>query len=183
MPISRRAVPAVLVMGALCAPALANAAFPTFKTTKTIVVGKSIGGVALGSSPAKGKKAWGAKGAQCFDTDPGSGYCNWRKSKNDIYSGEGTFGFTKGKITKIELKSPVKGSGRAFVKPFTIPETSKKIGIGSKFSAVAKAYPKGKYSDSRKNIFKVQSGSRLTLFESFGTNKVAGISVEILPSD
>ena len=55
------------VLVAACAAPAADATLPKFKD-KTIVFGKSLGGVKLGSSPAAVKKAWGSAGALFGET-------------------------------------------------------------------------------------------------------------------
>ncbi|HST38699.1 MAG TPA: hypothetical protein VLK58_04285 [Conexibacter sp.] len=134
LPLLSTAVAALAV--AALAPA-AEAALPTFRD-RTIVIGKSIGGVALGATAASAKAAWGrARGlcdeATCFYR-PGDG----RQSTG----GEGSFSFTP-KVVRIELKAPLASgrAGYAYRAPFTTPKTDKGIGIGSTPAAVKRAYP------------------------------------------
>src|SRR3712207_3603136 len=126
---------AIVLAGALPA---ANAALPKFKNKK-IVVAKSIGGVKIGGTVKSAEKAWGK--ARCT-LDEGSGNCQWRVGNDDTsQKGEGAIGVVNNTVVSISLLAPVKASGGyKFTKPFTVPKTSKKVGIGSKIAQVKKAH-------------------------------------------
>lgn len=134
----RRALLPAVALALLVAPA-AQATLPKF-SDKTIVVGKSIGGVKLGMSGAAAKKAWGgAKGCLAF----GTASCIYRDAgSTQSNTGEGSFGFPKGKVTSIYIQAPIGAKGPKYVAPLSTPKTDKGIGLGSTVGAVKKAYPK-----------------------------------------
>lgn len=171
-------VSAVLV--ALGAAPAAQAALPKFKD-KTIVIGKSIGGVKLGASAAAAKKAWGgAAGGLCDDFS-----CLYRvKGDTNGTSGEGTLAFqNKTKVTRVSLKSAIAAKGgHTFKAPFTAPKTSKGIGLGSTAAKVKKAYPKTKESGNFLTIAGT-GGITTTLTYDTATKRVFEIVIEIVPSD
>ncbi|MDX6665773.1 MAG: hypothetical protein QOG68_1979 [Solirubrobacteraceae bacterium] len=133
-------VPLVVLAGTV---SLGEAALPKLKT-KTIVVGKSIGGVVLGASFKDAKKAWG-KGGKCVN-EFGSTNCTYETKKPA--DGQGQYSGTPGKkVTEIVITAglnPV-GNGPVFNTPLAKLKTSKGIHIGSTAKAVAKAYPKAKF--------------------------------------
>jgi hypothetical protein len=158
---------------ALVAAPAADAAFPKFKD-KTIVVGKSIGGVKLGSTIAKGKVAWGTAGGACLT--PTS--CFYRlKGDSNGTKGEGIFDASSGKIVNINIKAPTRSKGgHTYTAPFTTPKTSKGIGIGSTLAQVKKAYPKVKVNGT---FLELKSTGALTILEiDSPTKKVYAVTVQ-----
>jgi hypothetical protein len=133
-----RALLSAVALTLLVAPA-AQATLPKF-SDRTIVVGKSIGGVKLGMGAAAAKKAWGgAKGCLAF----GSASCIYRDAgSTQSNTGEGSFGFPGGKVTSIYIQAPFGAKGPRYVPPLSTPKTAKGIRLGSTVGAVKKAYPK-----------------------------------------
>jgi len=174
-----RTVLVATVLLALAAAPAADASLPKFKD-KTIVVGKSIGGVKLGASAATAKKAWGATGGLCDDFS-----CLYRvKGDSNGTSGEGTIAFQeKTKVTRVSLKSAVAAKGgHTFKPPFTTPKTSKGIGLGSTVAKVKKAYPKAKESGNYLTIAGA-GGIQTTITYDTATKRIFEIVIEIIPSD
>jgi len=176
------AVRLVLVAAALVALGAApsaQAALPKFKD-RTIVVGKSIGGVKLGAPAAAAKKAWGATGGLCDEFS-----CLYRvKGDTNGTSGEGTIAFqNKTKVTRVSLKSAIAAkAGHTFKAPFTTPKTSKGIGLGSTAAKVKKAYPKTKESGNFLTIAGA-GGISTTLTYDTATKRVFEIVIELIPDD
>lgn len=167
---------------ALCAAPSAQAALPKFKD-KTIVVGKSIGGVKLGAPAAAAKKAWGATGGLCDEFS-----CLYRvKGDSNGTSGEGTIAFqNKTKVTRVSLKSAVAAKGgHTFKAPFTTPTTSKGIGLGATAAKVKKAYPKAKAPYSSANFLTIAGagGIQTTFTYDTATKRVFEIVIELIPDD
>ena len=164
------------VLSALGAAPAAQAALPKFKD-KTIVIGKSIGGVKLGAPAAAAKKAWGATGGLCDEFS-----CLYRvKGDTNGTSGEGTIAFqNKTKVTRVSLKSAIAAtSGHTFKAPFTTPKTSKGIGLGSTAAKVKKAYPKTKESGNFLSIAG-KGGVETTLTYDSATKRVFEIVIELV---
>lgn len=165
MPAIRRAALAGALLVLLAVPS-AHATLPKF-ADKTIVVGKSIGGVKLGMGAAAAKKAWGgAKGCALF----GSASCIYRPAGSTQSSaGEGSFGFPGGKVTSVYIAAPLGAKGYLYKPPLSTPKTDKGIGIGSKLAAAKKAYPKATVSGTFMTI--TGKGGVSTTFEFYGDDK------------
>ena len=158
MPISlRRASVLALTLGLVVVPS-AQAKLPKPKTT-LIVPGKSIGGVTLNMSEAKAKRLWG-RGAKCttspgYGDVPSSDLCDWRDKGDPSYAAVAHITFNGGKVYLINLATAHTTDPRTF-KPtgrqFAAWKTAKGIAIGSKSSAVHKAYPAAKHNDSEGGI-------------------------------
>jgi hypothetical protein len=176
MPKTRRALLAAAALtAALTAPAAtALAALPVFRD-RTIVPGRSIGGVALGSTPAKARAAWGRSGGSCS-----AATCDYRVAGDSSgQRGEGSFSFQP-KIDRIQLKAPVGARGYVFRAPFTIPKTTSGIGIGSTVAAVKKAYPKARQVRGS-NILRLAGSGRIeTYFWYADDNRIFQIIIEDL---
>jgi hypothetical protein len=172
---------------ALALPASAGAALPKPSTT-LIVPGKSIGGVALGATASKVKKAWG-------NTKDCEFQCVYEGGKN---------GDETATNAGVLLESPASGSGPAKVwrvfltvgqkkvgnelKPdFNTPldefTTSKGIGIGSKISEVQKAYPSAKkLGETGFTSFTLKGKGEIeTTFTCAGAPKVTSVVVSSHP--
>lgn len=166
-----------VALSALGAAPAAQAALPKFKD-KTIVIGKSIGGVKIGAPAAAAKKAWGgAAGGLCDDFS-----CLYRvKGDTNGTSGEGTIAFqNKTKVTRVSLKSAIAAtSGHTFKAPFTTPKTSKGIGLGSTAAKVKKAYPKTKESGNFLTIAG-KGGVETYLTYDSATKRVFEIVIELV---
>lgn len=154
---------------ALALPAAAQAALP--KTANTLIVpAKSIGGLALGSSPTQVTKAWGT-----------SKQCEYQCLYEGANSGERAQALLESKDDGVTYKTwnltisaaNIEGTTKPnFKTPLTRFKTSKGIGIGSTVSELRRAYPKvKKYSSvyyalsgpgQSMTIFGLTTGSRLT---------------------
>ncbi len=167
-----RAVALLTSAVVLALPAAAQAKLPSPKS-KTIVFGKSIGGVKLGMSLAAAKKAWG-KGGKCADTSAQirQTRCDWLDKKN----GDANFTVSNGRVTYIGL-SPAVSSKTQKAKlsgPIAKFRTSKHIGMGSTLKALRKAYPKAR--DGAADTLAIRSGDVTTAFGNQG-GRIAGISI------
>lgn len=164
--IRRALLPAVVLV--LAAAPAAQATLPKFKD-KTIVVGKSIGGVKLGSSGAAAKKAWGgAAGCALF----GTASCIYRAAgSTQSNTGEGSFDFPNGKVRTVYISAPMGAKGPIYKAPLSTPKTDKGIGLGSKLSAIKKAYPKVKVSGNYVTL--AGKGGVTTTFTMYGSGASA----------
>jgi hypothetical protein len=128
---------AVLLL-ALSLPATAAAKFDP--SHKRIVINSSIAGVKLGQTPRAAKSAW--KGRVKCHRKGEAHACGFGSERRGhlgfIYASESKPVFQVSILAGISaLHRPV------FSKPFTTLKTSKGIGLGSKKSAVKRAYPGG----------------------------------------
>jgi hypothetical protein len=140
----------------MLAPA-AHAGLPVFKNTE-IVINKSFAGVTLGGTVSSAKKAWG-KPTYCDAT-----YCDYRKARQDISTGEGSFAQRDGTVFNAQLTAPRDADFNViFKKPITEPKTSKGIGIGSTKKQFLKAYPKAKDLGGG-SAYLIKKGKRQTQF-------------------
>jgi hypothetical protein len=140
---ARRAVPIVAVAAtiALGLPAAVTAHLP--KTdNKSIVPGRSMGGVKLDMKQAKVMSKWGP--AQCFP-----GFCAWEGKGKAGHRERATVSFVNGKVSQIVVNAKFTGDNLKFkAGPLAKWETSKHIRLGSSKGAVPKAYPGAKPNDS-----------------------------------
>jgi hypothetical protein len=162
-------------------PALASAALP--KTgTKSIVPGKSIGGLGLGGTQASVEKAWGKyAGGDCeqictYGSPTGAGAGEVRFETPD----ESHFTvFEVSIVTEIEY---VGGKDVANCDtPLAKFETSKKIHLCSTAGAVKKAYPKA-IKEANAYILK-GPGKVQTRFALDEADKVFSISITSRPPE
>ena len=136
MPVRRTVVIAVLI-GCLAA-AVAQASLP--RATSTLIVpGRSIGGVAMGSSVDKARAAWGP-GSTCAITAAGDGTCSYL---DDVQASTGRASFTAtgNRIVQVFVYAPYDGAARAYklTGPLTTFHTAKGIHIGSAAAKVRRA--------------------------------------------
>lgn len=176
--VRRRACIAAAVAGVLVmalAP-LAHASLPkTIK--KTIVPGKSIGGLGLGGTTASVEKAWGPyPGGKCEQI------CTYGAPKGGS-AGEVRLETTDSvhfKVFEVLIKTEVEFSGGKDVANCATPlvkyETSKKIHLCSKLGALKKAYPKLKKDGSSAYVLS-GPGKKATIFSLTEDNKVFLISI------
>lgn len=179
-----------VVLGAILAlalPATAGAALPKPSTT-LIVPGKSIGGVALGATATKVKKAWG-------NTKDCEFQCVYEGGKNgdetatnaDVLLEEPASKKGPAKVWRVFLTVGQKKVGENFKPDFNTPlaefKTSKGIGIGSKISEVQSAYPSAKKeTESGFTDFTIKGKGEIeTTFTCAGAPKVTSILVSSHP--
>jgi hypothetical protein len=159
-----------LALLGLAVPA-AEAKLPA-KGGKSIVPGKSIGGVKLGMDAAAAVKKWG-KGGTCDAVVSTS--CRW---DGTMRQGSLRFDVTNGKVSTIVITAGQKPQTYepVYKGPITKWKTSKKVGIGTALRTVAKKYPKA-FPDG--GGLQLRSGKIATYFES----SLGGVaSITIAPS-
>jgi hypothetical protein len=155
-----------LVILAATAPA-ADAKLPS-KGGKSIVPGKSIGGVKLGMDAAAAVKKWGT-GGSC-DAAIGTS-CLWQGT---MKQGSARFDVANGKVSNIVLTAGQDSRYYPVYKgPITKWKTSKKVAIGTTLRTVGKKYPKAKPDGSG---LQLRSGKVSTFFES-SLGRVASIAI------
>jgi hypothetical protein len=121
----------------------------------TVVIPTSIGGVSLNMPEAKAKKAWGNGRGKCVSNPEISG-CEY----GSMEAGRANIGFVNGKVTSayvygIETNGVKKTTAAGALLKF---KTSGGVGIGSTFSALQKAFPKGKVEgDPKSDYFKFEA--------------------------
>jgi hypothetical protein len=167
-----RAVVAALVCltAALCAPALANAKLPKPKTT-VIKPGRSIAGVKLDMTKAQAFAAWGS--TSCLAPT----VCEWHGPGKAGQQEVASISLVNGKVVEITIKAAVVGTATQGIRLGALArwKTSKKIGLGSKRSAVAKAYPTARANAGEAvNGYDLFAGSRPDLaYTRFAANGVS----------
>lgn len=148
-----------LAVTLLLAPA-AGAALPKPKN-KTIVPGKSIGGISTKSKVSKAKKLWGNKAGECSKS---SGFTTCTYIGNDPTQGQGNF-TGKRKIAYVGISAGYDGStGKTVVKgKLKKFKTKEGIGLGSKLSTVSKKLKGKKVGDYG---FQVKGSKKSIMFFS-----------------
>jgi hypothetical protein len=127
----------VLAALALLAPAAALGALPS-PSSQRIVLGRSIGGAALGDSFASAKRAWHSH-ASCTKQ---------KRIRACVYdgglrSGVATIQAFDRKVSELDLTAGFTATGsRVLHGPLSKFKTSRGIGIGSSRRALVRAYPK-----------------------------------------
>jgi len=156
---TRRIIPACVALAALCLPAAAAAAkLPSFPSN-SIVIKKSIGGVALGQSAKKAKSAWGS-GKGCTSSK-GFDACTYDGGA----SGNAQWTAIDGKVVDMHVNVASDGGRPNFKSPLAALKTSKGIGLGSTYKAVKQAYPGG-LTDDQHTYWGLQAG-RMKPFTTF----------------
>ena len=172
---------------ALALPATAGAALPKPSTT-LIVPGKSIGGVALGATASKVKKAWG-------NTKDCEFQCVYEGGKNGdetaanagVLLEEPASGSGPGKVWRVFLTVGLKKVGDELKPDLNTPlsefKTSKGIGIGSTVGEVKTAYPAAKkYSSTGFTEFTLKGKGEIeTQFVFSNSTKVTSVVVASHP--
>jgi hypothetical protein len=132
---------AVAAIVGLALPAAATAHLPQTKN-KSIVTGKSMGGVKLDMSQARVISKWGS--ASCS-----GGVCTWEGKGKAGHRERATVSFYKDKVVQITINAKFVGDNLRF-KPGILSKwkTSKHIHLGSSKGAVGKAYPGAKPNNS-----------------------------------
>jgi len=176
----RRAVLGLLLVAALCLPAAASASKFPHPDSTLIKVPKSIGGVKLGGSLKAAAKVWGVRD-QC-----GSYVC----SMGAFYGQSGTAEIAAAQVgpkvvdtVDIRAAADRKGLKRPlFVKALGKFETKEGIGLGSRVSALKKAYPQAhKHGEAPYTHFVVKGKgkTRMTFdYDRFiGRNLITAVSL------
>ncbi len=133
----------VATLGAIPATAAATAPSPT---SKRIVIGRSIGGVAIGQTFTNAKAAWGPGGLCPEPTVPAPPgetvptFCTWTVGV-DGELGDASFGGTR-RVEDLTIAVALAPSGLPRVSPLRTLRTPQGIGLGSSSRAVRKAYPR-----------------------------------------
>ena len=128
----------------LLIPASAQATAPT-PVSKRIVLGRSIGGVAIGQKLSKAKAAWGPGGA-CIKPasgppgEPVSRWCDWLLGANGD-RGLASFIF-QGTVVSVTISLGYDDTGKLYPSSLTALRTDAKIRLGSSAGAVRRAYPR-----------------------------------------
>ncbi|HEY2716232.1 MAG TPA: hypothetical protein VGI73_08440 [Solirubrobacterales bacterium] len=166
----------------LAAPALAQASLPK-TSTKSIVPGKSIGGLGLGGSQASMEKAWGSyPGGKCeqicsYFAPSGGSAGEVRLETKD---------FVHFKAFEVLIKTGVETVGTKDVANCETPlvkyETSKKIHLCSTRGALLKAYPNLTPEGSSAYLLR-GPGKKATIFSLTEDNKVFLISIVSHPPE
>lgn len=142
-------------------------------TDKAIVVPTSIGGISIGQTAPEAEAAWGDN-SQCFSFGGNpSRQCEYgdpqKKGFAFLFSYDGT-------VVGAQIGAPVVKGKFDFRGPLRKFRTVEGLGLGSKFSAVAKAYPEAK---ERGRALEITEGeSRMTFFASRGPkNRITQITL------
>lgn len=142
---------------------------------RTIVIHRSIAGVRLGQSVSAAKRAW--KGDVSCSPQGDAAACLWRGGGERL--GQMGFIYARG-VDKVDGVSINAGTSALhqtiFRKPLTTLKTSRGIGLGSRSSAVRKAYPGG----TRPGPFQysVTRGKAATMFVFTEKRRVSAITIE-----
>lgn len=157
-----------LALFALAVPA-ADAHLP-LKGGKSIVPGKSIGGVKLGMDATVAVQKWGGKGSTCEAAVSTS--CLWAGT---MRQGSLRFDVTNGKVSTIVITAGQKPQTfePVYKGPITRWRTSKNVGIGTLMRTVGKRYPKA-FPDG--GGLQLRSGKIATYFES-SLGRAASITI------
>jgi hypothetical protein len=179
-----------VVLGAILAlalPATAGAALPKPSTT-LIVPGKSIGGVALGATATKVKKAWGnTKDCEFQCIYEGGKHGDESATNAGVLLEEPASKKGPAKVWRIFLTVGQKKVGNELKPDFDTPlaefKTSKGIGIGSKVSEVQRAYPSAKKAAGPgfTDFTIAGKGEIETTFTCAGAPKVTSVIVSFHP--
>lgn len=168
-------VPAAALAGSYSMPKPANS---------KLVVPTSLAGVKLGQTESQAKTAWGNRG-RCADSNAsGRSRCEY----GDI---EGTSGyayieFNEGKVLTAVVYGGVNASHERTPKAAVAlanMKTGSGIGIGSTYSALKAAYPKGKKvvtsagSDSFNYSFKSKAGDEFNFGVLNDSKKVYAVAI------
>jgi hypothetical protein len=168
----KKSILGAVALASLAVPAIsvAAAAAPAPKfATDLIVPNKSLGGLALGSTPAAARKIFGAKACT-------SGSCSYTGS--DGVSASALFATTKAIkkpfVGRIEISGSTTGGSTG---PLGALKTAKGIGIGSTARQVKAAYPHATGSVKLGGFSIKGPGEHSTGF-TLGNGKVDAITME-----
>ena len=156
---------------ALCVPALADAKLPNPRTT-VIKPGRSIAGVKLDMTRAQTFAVWGS--TRCLAPT----VCEWHGPGKAGQQEVASISLVNGKVSQITIKAAVVGTATQSIRLGALArwKTSKGIGLGSKRSAVPKAYPTARPNTGEAvNGYDLFAGSRPNLaYTRFAANGVSG---------
>ncbi len=169
---TRRIVAVLVLVAALAIPALAaQAKLPKPKST-VIKPGASIAGVKLDMTKAQAFAKWGS--TSCLLPT----LCEWHGPGKPGQQEVASISLVDGKIVQITIKAAIVGTTTQKLKlgPLAKWKTSKKIALGSKRGAVAKAYPKAKRNPGEAvNGYDLFAGSGKSLrYTRFAANGLGG---------
>jgi hypothetical protein len=158
----RRIVVGGTVVGCLVVPAVAAARLPHPRST-LIVPGTSIAGVKIDMTKSQVFHQWGA-------TSCSFGRCLWRGPGNPAHAEQATVTLADGVVVQIDITAGTSGTNERFAAgTLSKWKTAKNIDLGSRKSAVKRAYPAAKANNSAGvKGFDLQSGIHFTRFSSFG---------------
>ncbi len=166
----RCAVPLAGVALLLAIAPAAQAKLPAPKV-KTVVFGKSVAGIKLGTGLAAAKAAWGS-GSKCGPAALGPSnpatQCTWSTTpgaKPDL-GAKLTLVARKGKVVAITIDDGTGGT-KAGIKKF---RTSKGIGLGASIAALRKAYPAVPRANGNPSAANTELGSGKTVTSFFFEN-------------
>jgi len=172
---------ATVVLALLVPASIATAASLPKPADSTVVVPSSIAGIKLGMAEGKAKAAWGASRGKCsVSKETGFGRCEYGS-----FTGAGGYAIIDfaGKVTSVSIGAGkdsdgncVPSLGAAVLKKI---KTSAGIGLGSKFSQLQKAYPKGTVSGetSDPSQFRVRGKGASEFVFTIVDRKVCGFGI------
>jgi hypothetical protein len=136
------------------------------------VINHSIAGVALGQSVGAAKRAW--KGDVTCRPQGDAAACKWGSATK---GGHLSFSYARGinVILQTSIVATARHGQNIFRKPLTTVKTTKGIGLGSKLSAVKRAYPGGSSQTYRYDIAR---GKLSTSFLITADHRVAAMIIE-----
>ena len=135
--------------------------------SKTIVPGRSIGGVKIGMPAEDARKLWG-KGGSCDELIKST--CRYA----DRFEAALQFEVVNGKVSSVAIRVATNDQGTPRYRGTILRwKTAKKIGIGSSQRSLIRAYPKVKPSPSGLDLV---AGTRRTVFATSG-GRVSEIAI------
>lgn len=172
---SSRSFPALALAALLTFASIAGGASAAKKfdpSNKKIVVNKSIAGVKLGQSIDAAKNAWNGD-ASCHPKGDAAA-CQWGSEGRGGFL---SFIYARGidDVFQVSIIASAKHGQNVFRKPLTTVKTSKGIGLGSKRSAVKRAYPGG---SSETYQYLIVRGKVSTNFQFTADRRVSSITIE-----
>jgi len=153
-------------------------------TSSKIVVPDTVAGIKLGMSEAKARAAWGSSRGSCTTSGTAAGIhtdCNYGDYLS-ASTGSAVLSLYKHKVTSVYINSARVGTGDPNFKAAGVlakMKTAEGFGIGAKYPAVKKAYPKGTLQGTPKDerfIYTIKGkGKTEFTFTFWGENQKAFI--------